>query len=102
MDGVVLVVSLDKTHSPALMQTLERLKLSRIPILGTVINGVKRSAMPSYDYYYHQRHSLSEEPVVLNGAVHNGNGASPMVGIFSSLFYKRLGPLLQRFKLRER
>ncbi|NJN02355.1 MAG: polysaccharide biosynthesis tyrosine autokinase [Leptolyngbyaceae cyanobacterium RM1_1_2] len=75
MDGVVLVVSLDKTHSPALMQTLERLKLSRIPILGTVINGVKRSAMPSYDYYYHQRHSLSEEPVVLNGAVHNGNGA---------------------------
>ncbi|WP_346289823.1 polysaccharide biosynthesis tyrosine autokinase [Sphaerothrix gracilis] len=76
MDGVVLVVSLDKTHSPALMQALERLKISRISILGTVINGVKRSAMPAYDYYYRQRsYGPAPEPVALNGAAHNGNGA---------------------------
>ncbi|MGP1371576.1 MAG: GumC family protein [Almyronema sp.] len=79
MDGVVLVVSLDKTHSPALMQTLERLQISRIPVLGTVINGVKRSAMSTYDYYYQQRRyvpEVPEEPVVLNGAASNGYHAN--------------------------
>ncbi len=37
-DGVVLVVRLDKTEQSALLQTMENLKMTQIPILGVVSN----------------------------------------------------------------
>jgi capsular exopolysaccharide synthesis family protein len=52
-DGIVLVVRMGKTDRSVLMRALDRLKISRAGILGTVCNGIKNSNDNAY-YYYHQ------------------------------------------------
>lgn len=58
--GIVLVARMGKTDRSILTQALERLKLSRATILGTVCNGVKNyNATPYYYYYYHRPRTQS-------------------------------------------
>ena len=52
--GIVLVVRMGKTDRSVLTQALERLKLSRAPILGTVVNGVRNYNQLTYGYYYYR------------------------------------------------
>jgi capsular exopolysaccharide synthesis family protein len=53
--GIVLVVRMGKTDRSILMQSLDRIKISRAPILGTVCNGVKNNKTTAYNYYYRPR-----------------------------------------------
>ena len=50
-DGLVLVTRMNITNRTVLKQTIETLKLSRIPILGVVANGVKSTGLSGYRYY---------------------------------------------------
>lgn len=52
--GIVLVTRMGKTDRSVLMQALDRLKLSRATILGTVANGVKNYNSTPYYYYYNR------------------------------------------------
>ena len=52
--GIVLVVRMGKTDRSILTQALERLKISRAPVLGTIVNGVKNYHQLSSGYYYYQ------------------------------------------------
>lgn len=52
--GIVLVVRMGKTDRSILTQALERLKISRAPILGTVVNGFKNYNKLAYGYYYYR------------------------------------------------
>ncbi len=52
-DGVMLVARMDKTDRSALKQTVERLKLSRSNILGTIVNGHRSKLNDYYQKYYH-------------------------------------------------
>ena len=49
-DGIIFVARLHKTNRSAIKQALNRLKTSRINVLGVVANGVK-SALGNYGYY---------------------------------------------------
>ncbi len=52
-NGIVLVVRAGKTERSALMQALDRLKLSRATILGTVFNCTREhNSSNAYNYYY--------------------------------------------------
>jgi len=52
-NGIVLVVRAGKTDRSALMQALDRLKLSRATILGTVFNCTREhNSSNAYNYYY--------------------------------------------------
>ncbi len=51
-DGIVVVVRASSTDRSLLKQALDGLKISRVPVLGTVINGVKLSSNAPYNYYY--------------------------------------------------
>ncbi len=53
--GIVLVVRMGKTDRSILKQALDRLKLSRAALLGTVCNGIKNSNQETYNYYYRPR-----------------------------------------------
>ncbi len=54
--GIVLVVRTSKTDRSTLLQALDRLKVSRAPVLGTVCNGVKNNhGAYAYNYYYRSR-----------------------------------------------
>lgn len=53
--GIVLVVRMGKTDRSVVMQALERLKISRAPVLGTVSNGVINYNHTPYSYYYQPR-----------------------------------------------
>ena len=50
-DGLVLVTRMGKTDRRVLKQTIETLKLARIPTLGVVANGVKSTGLGGYRYY---------------------------------------------------
>lgn len=50
-DGLVLVSRMGKTDRSVLKQTIETLKMAKIPILGIVANGVKSSGFSGYRYY---------------------------------------------------
>jgi len=50
--GIVLVVKMGKTDRSLVAQSLDRLRMSRAPILGTVCNGVKNQKHTAYNYYY--------------------------------------------------
>ncbi|MBE9061349.1 polysaccharide biosynthesis tyrosine autokinase [cf. Phormidesmis sp. LEGE 11477] len=50
-DGLVLITRMGVTDRTVLKQTIETLKLSRIPILGVVANGVKATGLSGYRYY---------------------------------------------------
>jgi polysaccharide biosynthesis transport protein len=49
-DGIIFIARLHKTNRSAIKQALNRLKTSRINVLGVVANGVK-SALGNYGYY---------------------------------------------------
>jgi len=52
-DGILLVVRMGKTDRSAVMQALDKLKLSRTTILGTIFNSVKEhNSSNAYNYYY--------------------------------------------------
>ncbi len=57
-DGIVLVVRASSTERSLLKQALDGLKIARITILGTVLNGVEINDNATYGYY--QRPSLSK------------------------------------------
>jgi len=52
-DGLVLITRMGKTDRAVLKQTIETLKLARIPILGMVANDVKSTGLGGYRYYAH-------------------------------------------------
>jgi polysaccharide biosynthesis transport protein len=49
-DGIIFIARLHKTNRSGIKQTLDRLKTSRINVLGVVANGVKNT-LGSYKYY---------------------------------------------------
>ncbi|QZZ21815.1 polysaccharide biosynthesis tyrosine autokinase [Leptothermofonsia sichuanensis E412] len=53
-DGVVLVAGLGKTDRTALLQALETLRLSRIPVLGIVANNLRSATSATVKHYYYQ------------------------------------------------
>jgi capsular exopolysaccharide synthesis family protein len=53
-DGIVLVAGLGKTDRAALMQALETLRLSRIPVLGMVANNLMGATSATVKHYYYQ------------------------------------------------
>jgi ATPases involved in chromosome partitioning len=53
-DGIVLVAGLGKTDSDALMQAIETLRLSRIPVLGLVANNLSGVTSVAVKHYYYQ------------------------------------------------
>ncbi len=52
-DGLILVNRMEKTDRSALKQTLDTLRMSRVNILGMVVNGDKSRFSRYYDKYYH-------------------------------------------------
>ncbi len=50
-DGLVLVTRMGKTDCTVLSQTIETLKMAKIPVLGMVANGVKSHGFGGYRYY---------------------------------------------------
>lgn len=59
-DGIVLVVRLDKTHRPTVQQAIHDLQISKLPVLGLVINGVKRYTGGYYGYYSYSSYYKEE------------------------------------------
>ncbi|MFZ9739121.1 MAG: polysaccharide biosynthesis tyrosine autokinase, partial [Prochlorotrichaceae cyanobacterium] len=53
-DGLVLVVGLGKTDRSAFDNVLDHLKLSAVPLLGLVANGITESSNYSNGYYYYR------------------------------------------------
>jgi len=60
-DGLIMVVRMGKTDRAAIAQALDNVKLSQIPVLGVVVNGVKRS-FGSYNYYQYKDSQPSKVP----------------------------------------
>jgi polysaccharide biosynthesis transport protein len=52
-DGLILVARIGQTDRTALTQAIDNVRISQIPILGIVANGIKRS-FGSYHYYQYQ------------------------------------------------
>ena len=50
-DGLILVTRVGKTDPSAVAQALDNLKLSKIQVLGLVVNGVEGHSFGSYNYY---------------------------------------------------
>ncbi|MEO1395875.1 MAG: polysaccharide biosynthesis tyrosine autokinase [Cyanobacteria bacterium J06634_5] len=50
-DGLVVISRIGKTDRTVLTQTIETLKLAKIPTLGVVANGVRANGMSGYRYY---------------------------------------------------
>lgn len=58
-DGLVFVVRLDKTHRPNVQQVLNDLRMSKLSVLGVVLNGVKNH-MRGSDYSDYSDYSQDE------------------------------------------
>ena len=60
-DGLILVVMLEKTKTDALQQVIEQMRISKMPVVGMVANGVPRNSQEinyqsqSHDYYQSQQ-----------------------------------------------
>ncbi|MDJ0676068.1 MAG: polysaccharide biosynthesis tyrosine autokinase [Calothrix sp. MO_167.B42] len=52
-DGLILVNKMEKTDRSALKQTLDNLRMSRVNILGMIVNGDKNRFSSYYEKYYH-------------------------------------------------
>ncbi len=65
-DGLLLVVRLDKTNRDLVKEVLLELKISNIPVLGIVANGVKHSTRKDYYYYnyYNKAKSLENKKIL--------------------------------------
>ncbi|WP_144276383.1 polysaccharide biosynthesis tyrosine autokinase [Demequina sp. NBRC 110053] len=61
-DGVVVVSWLNRTTRGHLVETIEALRLQELPILGAVVNGVKRRHPRSYTPYYAKSTSRWRRP----------------------------------------
>lgn len=77
-DGLVLVLGLGKTDRSAFATVLDHLKLSAVPILGLIANGINQSSTNGYHYYqyhyyqnYYNRPAQSTEKSVTLAAHHN-------------------------------
>ena len=51
IEGLLLVVRLDKTMKAIVKETIGEIKLAKIPLLGMVANGAKQYTLKTYDYY---------------------------------------------------
>jgi capsular exopolysaccharide synthesis family protein len=61
-DGLVFILGLGKTHRPNVRQVLNDLQISKMPILGMVLNGVKKSMGGYYGYgYYDYKNYYQDE-----------------------------------------
>jgi polysaccharide biosynthesis transport protein len=54
-DGLVLVMRMAQTDRAAVKQAMEQLRMSKIPVLGLVVNGVPKTATSGYSYYQYQQ-----------------------------------------------
>ncbi len=54
-DGLILVMRMAQTDRAAVKQAIDQLKMSKIPTLGLVVNGVPKSSTSSYSYYQYQQ-----------------------------------------------
>lgn len=75
-DGLVLVLGLGKTDRSAFATVLDHLKLSAVPILGLIANGINQSSNYANGYHYYQSYynrptQSPEQSVSL--AAHNNN-----------------------------
>jgi len=74
-DGLVLVLGLGKTDRSAFATVLDHLKLSAVPILGLIANGINQSSNYANGYHYYQsyynRPAQSTEKSVTLAAHHN-------------------------------
>lgn len=61
-DGVLLVVRLNKTDRVAFKQALENLKVSQIPLLGLVANGLQHQSFDFYSSYGYRDDSTGHSP----------------------------------------
>lgn len=67
-DGIMMVVALGKTRRTDLSQAIETLRLSPIPLLGAVANGLRSKSSTGYGSYHyryyqsHYRNSASAQP----------------------------------------
>jgi Mrp family chromosome partitioning ATPase len=59
-DGIVLVMRLDQTRRPTVQQAIHDLQISKLPVLGLVINGVKRYTGGYYGYYSYSSYYREE------------------------------------------
>ncbi|MGG6293748.1 GumC family protein [Leptolyngbya sp. AN02str] len=50
-DGLLLVVRLNHLKQSLLEQTMEELRLARVPMLGSLVNASEQTSFPSYAYY---------------------------------------------------
>ncbi len=66
-DGVILVVGLGKTDRAALGQALEALKISPIPVLGIVANGIRAYTTHPYSYYRYHRYYTQNQTTSSSG-----------------------------------
>jgi capsular exopolysaccharide synthesis family protein len=57
LDGVLLVVGLGKTQRSAIKSVIDNLKVSSVPTLGVVANGLTQSSTYGSGYYYDYYHS---------------------------------------------
>ncbi|MEM1366564.1 MAG: polysaccharide biosynthesis tyrosine autokinase [Cyanobacteria bacterium P01_H01_bin.15] len=56
-NGAVLVVKINKTERASFRRVIEQAKISRVNLLGLVINGVKHSGDNYYYYRYYNQHN---------------------------------------------
>lgn len=56
LDGVLLVIGLGKTNRSTVHQVLDNLKVSSVPILGIVANGLESNAYGNGYYYHYQNY----------------------------------------------
>jgi capsular exopolysaccharide synthesis family protein len=62
VDGIILVISADKTKNQLMMDAVDIIKRNKVPFLGTVLNNFKYKS--GYGYYYKYYYNYSS----------NGNG----------------------------
>ena len=55
-DGIVLVTRMEKTDRSAIKQTIDNLRMSRVNLLGMVINGHNNHLNYYYNKYYYHTH----------------------------------------------
>jgi Mrp family chromosome partitioning ATPase len=67
MDGVVLVVDVEKTRAPALVSAVEMLKQSGVHILGVALNKAKNGRSGG-NYYRHYEYTKAPEKSAERGA----------------------------------
>ena len=70
-DGLILVLGLGKTERSPFKTVLDHLKLSSVPLLGLVANGITEASNYSNGYHYYQSYYNRPTPTVTTQASNN-------------------------------